>query len=615
MMSDETTRIGPMKSLYDALRRGELSRRSFLHQALAAGMALPVTLYAANSVVAQTPVTTGAPEGGLEGKKRGEGGELRLLQWQAPTILAQHSALGGKDNLAATLILEPLTNYLPDGTLIPNLIAELPSADNGLLAKDNSSVTYKLKPGVTWSDGIPFTAQDVQFTWSWIMDEKNGATDYDIYAVIKDVEVVDDLTARLVFKDPQPAWYSPFSGSWWGAVYPKHILDGKGADGYQKFLINPIGTGPFVLKSFSPGDQVLYEANDKYRDPAKPYFSSVLLKGGGDAASAARAVLETGDFDFAWNLQIEPEILAEMAAAGHGKVVTVAGAGLEHIQLNFTDPTVEVDGEFSSLKVPHPFLTDKSVRKAFATAIDRDLIAKALYGEGEPATANVLIGIPRLESKKNTFTFDIEEAKRLLDEAGWKLDGDTRAKDGKEMKVSYATTVNQVRQKTQAIVKKGLEEIGVKVQLKQVDGSVYFDSSPGNSQNFKHFYDDLGMSTANIDSPFPLAYMTRWYAGPDNSNVAQKSNGWSGQDLQRYVSAEYDSMFEQVTKEIDPEKSADLFIQMNDLLVGDQVIIPLVQRAAEKLAVSNRLRLENIAGGSFETVYWNIANWTTAAAQ
>ncbi|MGI8484044.1 MAG: peptide ABC transporter substrate-binding protein [Thermomicrobiales bacterium] len=612
-MSDETTGIGPMKSLYDALRRGELSRRSFMHHALTAGMALPVALYAANSVAAQTPVTTGAPEGGLEGKKRGEGGELRLLQWQAPTILAQHSALGGKDNLAATLILEPLTNYLPDGTLIPNLIAELPSADNGLLAKDNSSVTYKLKPGVTWSDGTPFTAHDVQFTWSWIMDEKNGATDYDIYAVIKDVEVVDDLTARLVFKDPQPAWYSPFSGSWWGAVYPKHILDGKGPDGYQKFLLAPIGTGPFVVKSFSPGDQVVYEANENYRDSAKPYYSRVLLKGGGDAASAARAVLQTGDYDFAWNLQIEPEVLAEMAAAGHGTVVTVPGAALEHIQLNFTDPTVEVDGEFSSLKVPHPFLTDKLVRKAFAAAIDRDLIAKALYGEGEPATANVLIGIPRLESKKNSFTFDVEEAKRLLDEAGWTMDGDTRSKDGKKMEVSYATTVNQVRQKTQAIVKKGLEEIGVKVQLKQVDGSVYFDSSAGNTQNFKHFYDDLGMSTANIDSPFPLAYMTRWYAGPDNSNVAQKANGWSGQDLQRYVSAEYDGMFEQVTKEIDPEKSADLFIQMNDLLVEDQIVIPLVQRAAEKLAVGSRLRLENIAGGSFETVYWNIANWTAAA--
>jgi peptide/nickel transport system substrate-binding protein len=470
-------------------------------------------------------------------------------------------------------------------------------------------VTYTLLPDVTWSDGTPFTAEDVKYTWEWVTDPANGATTFDLYTPITAVEVIDPVTVTFTFEGPQPGWYVPFSGSWWGAVYPKHILDGKGADGYAQFQLNPVGTGPYRVESFAPGDLATYIANEAYRDPNRPYFSKVTLKGGGDAASAARAVLQTGDYDFAWNLQVEPDVLESLEAGGRGSVVAVAGASLEQIYLNFSDPHTEVNGELASLDAPHPFLTDPVVRQAFALAINRELIATTFYGEGESASANVLVGIPAFESPNTSFAFDVDEANRLLDEAGWAKDGDTRAKDGVELKVTYATTINQVRQKTQAVVKQGLEAIGVGVELKQIDASTYFDTSPGNTQGYIQFFDDLGMSTANIDNPFPLKYMNRWYAGKDNANVPQKANNWSGQDLQRYVNPDYDALYDAVEVEVDPTKVAEHFIQMNDILVTENVVIPLVQRAAEKLAVSSRLNVDNIAAGSFETVYWNIANW------
>jgi hypothetical protein len=148
-----------MRSLYDALRRGEITRRAFLRQGLALGMAMPVALHAVNSVAAAQTPAAGAPAVGMEQATRGQDGDLNILQWQAPTILAQHSSLGGKDNLAATLILEPLTHYLPDGTLVPNLIEEVPTVENGLLAEDSTSVTYKLPSGVNWTsfavNGVP----------------------------------------------------------------------------------------------------------------------------------------------------------------------------------------------------------------------------------------------------------------------------------------------------------------------------------------------------------------------------------------------------------------------------------------------------------------------------
>ncbi len=606
MKADNRTTLS---SLYTAYRTGALNRRAFLQQAIAAGMALPVAIHAVNSVAAQTPVAA-APDTGLEGRTRGEGGELRILQWQAPTALSQHSALGGKDNLAATLTLEPLMSFMPDATIVPRLVTEVPSHENGLLAEDNTSVTYTLKEGVTWSDGEPFTAADIRFTWEFVTTPENSATTFELYNVITDVEVIDDLTARLVFAESQPAWYVPFSGSWWGAVLPRHVLEGGGEEAYQQFLVSPVGTGPFAVESFTPGDQVTYVANENYREPNKPYFSKVLLKGGGDAASAARAVLETGEYDYAWNLQVEPEVLEQMASSGAGQLIAEAGASLEQIYLNFSDPNTEVNGEFSSLEAPHPFLSDLNVRKAFAAAIDRETIVSQLYGAAGNVTANVLVGIEHLESPNTSWVYDTEEGNRLLDEAGWELDGNFRAKDGVAMKVAYATTVNQVRQKTQAIVKKGLEAIGVEVELKQIDAGVYFDSSAGNDQSYMHFYNDLGMSTANIDSPFPLSYMSSWYAGPDNVNVAQQSNGWTGQNLSRYVSPEYDELFEAVRTEIDPERSAELFIAMNDHLIADQAIIPVVQRG-DFLAISNRLVAENLASGPFETDYWNIENWVT----
>jgi peptide/nickel transport system substrate-binding protein len=598
-------RRAPLSSLYSTYRAGGLTRRAFLRQALAAGMALPVALHAIQSL-AQTPVAV--PAGGTEGRARGEGGELRILQWQAPTALSQHSALGGKDNLAATLVLEPLMSFLPDATLVPRLVTEVPTHENGLLAADNTSVTYTLREGVTWSDGEPFTADDVVFTWQWVTNPDSGATTFDLYSVIAAAEAIDERTVTLTFKNPQPAWYVPFSGSWWGAVLPKHILDGGGQQAYQDFLLKPTGTGPYVVDAFTPNDQVSYVANKNYRDPNKPFFSSVVLKGGGDAASAARAVLETGEYDYAWNLQVEPEVLRQMTGAG--QLIATQGASLEQIYINFSDPNTEVDGEFSSLQAPHPFLSDVNVRKAFAASVDREKIVSALYGDAGNVTANILVGIAPLESPNTSFVFNTDEGNRLLDEAGWTRDGDTRAKDGVSMKVAYATTVNQVRQKTQAIVKAGLEAIGVEVQLKQVDAGVYFDSSAGNDQSYMHFSNDLGMSTANIDSPFPLSYMNQWYAGPDNSNVAQKANGWTGQNLSRYVNPDYDAMFEAVRTEIDPEKSAELFIAMNDLLVDDQVVIPVVQRG-DFLGVSNRLNADNLATGPFETDYWNIENWVT----
>jgi peptide/nickel transport system substrate-binding protein len=182
-----------------------------------------------------------------------------------------------------------------------------------------------------------------------------------------------------------------------------------------------------------------------------------------------------------------------------------------------------------------------------------------------------------------------------------------------ELSITFVTSINPVRQKEQAIIKQALDEIGFKVELRQVDSAVFFDGSPGNEQNINHFYNDLQMYTNNATSPFPIAYMIGWYAGPEDENVAQASNDWSGQNTSRFKSAEYDELFDQVRLETDLEKAAELFIQLNDILINEVAVVPLVNRSAGTYALAATLQEANIALSDFEVDYWNIANWNMKA--
>ncbi len=542
-------------------------------------------------------------------------GDLRILQWQAPSLLSPFNASGVKDYLASVLVLEPLMHYLPDATLIPNLIKEVPSFENGLLAEDLTSVTYNLLEGVTWSDGTPFTAEDVRFTWVWNVDAEgkyqSNSVNQTVADTIADIEVVDELTARVTFKGPNPLWFENHAGTSTGFVYPKHILDAA-PEALDAFLLKPIGTGPYVVENFTPNDQVTYIANEAYREPNKPFFARVTLKGGGDAASAARAVIQTGEYDFAWNLQVEPDILEGMVSDGNpGRLVVALGTNVERIDFNFSDPNTEVDGQRSEMNTPHLFFSDPAVREAAFIAVDREQIANTFYEGaegGEPAATNIIEGIEAIESPNNQLEYNPDRANQLLDEAGWTRDGDVRSKDGVELSVRYATSVNQVRQKTQAFVKQNLEAIGFKVELISVDAAIYFDTGPGNEQNIYKFYWDLEMYQSVPTNPTPLNYMEAWYAGPDGSNIAQASNEWTEDNTSRYRNPEYDALLEQARTETDPETLANLFIQMNDILIADHASIPLV-RVGSKVGVINTLNEENLALGPFSYHYWNIANW------
>jgi peptide/nickel transport system substrate-binding protein len=571
--------------------------------------AAPTTAPAAAATSKPAAGATTAPAAASSGG-RGAGGSLRVLMWQGPTITNAHLSQGTKDYIAARFCCDPLMTVSADGKFSPVLVTDVPSKDNGGLSADGTSVTYKLKPGIKWADGQPFTADDVVFTYQYITNPDTAATTLGSYIDVASVQAVDPMTVKLTFKAPTGGWYVPFVGSN-GHILPKHVLQDYigSASRDAPYNLKAFGTGPYMVSDFKPGDVLTLVVNPNYREPNKPYFSQIDIKGGGDAPSAARAVLQTGEYDYGWNLQVEANVLNGLMQGGKGELVTGAGGGVEQILMNQTDPNKEVDGERSSLKAPHPFLTDIKVRQAMALAIDRETMAKQLYGATGDATPNVLTTPTNLASKSTTMEYNIDKANQILDQAGYTRgsDGIRMTPGGVRMHVVYQTTINSLRQKEQDIVKAGWQQIGIETELKSVDAGVFFSADAGNPDTNSHFYTDTEMYTSTFGSPFPLNYMKAFYSGDVAQDVAQASNKWSARNYTRWINADYNALFDKVKTETDPDKAAQMWMQLNDLAVNNYITVPLIDRKSADGKVKN---LQGPTLTPFDDWSWNIADWT-----
>jgi peptide/nickel transport system substrate-binding protein len=587
-----------LRTMIDEVKAGRLSRRSFVQAMVALGLTAPM----AGQMLASAGVAQAQSKLMYKATKRGGGGALKVLWWQGATLLNPHFAVGTKDQDGSRIFYEPLAAWDPDGSLVPILAAEVPSLQNGGVSRDGKSVTWKLKKGVAWHDGKPFTADDCVFTWEFAADPATASVSIGTYKDIK-VDKVDSHTIRVTFAKPTPFWADPFVGAR-GMIIPKHLFEPfKGAKSREAPTnLKPVGTGPYRFVDFKPGDIVRGALNPTYHQPNRPFFDTIEMKGGGDAVSAARAVIQTGEFDYAWNMQVEDEILKRLEQGGKGRVDIVAGGNIEHIQLNNTDPWKEVDGERSSVKTTHPFLSDPAVRQALNLLVDRASVQEQIYGRTGIATANFLNQPERFQSKATKYEFNVDKAAQILEAAGWKKGGDgIRTKDGKRLKVVYQTSINAPRQKNQAIVKQACAKAGIEVEIKSVTASVYFSSDVANPDTYTKFYTDIQMYTTTMTQPDPELFMNQFTSW----EVASKDNKWQGRNITRWRNAEYDKLYRAAESELDPVKRAALFIKMNELVIQNVVVIPVVFRPRVS-AVNSRMRVEQ---SGWDSDFWNLANW------
>jgi peptide/nickel transport system substrate-binding protein len=576
-----------LQHLIAGVRDGRVSRRAFVQRMLALGLTAPMAgMMLAQEGIAQTADLRAA----YKPAKAGGGGPLKLLFWQAPTLINPHFAVGTKDQEGSRIFYEPLAAWDGEGNLVPILAAAIPSRENGGVAADGRSVTWRLKPGVKWHDGQPFGADDVVFNWEYAANPATAATTAGSYKDIK-VEKIDDLTVRVVFREPTPFWADAYVSTV-GMIIPRHLFKDYVGDKSRDAPANlaPVGTGAYRFAEFRPGDIIRGVRNPDYHVPNRPYFDTIEMKGGGDAVSAARAVLQTGEYDYAWNMQVEDEILKRLEAEGKGRIEMYYGGNVEFIQLNATDPWTEVDGERASIKTQHPAFSDPAVRKAMNLLVNRAAVQQFIYGRTGRATANILNGPDRFRSPNTRFSFDADAAAQILEEAGWKKGGDgIRAKDGKRLKFVYQTSINAPRQKTQAIIKQAAQKAGIEMELKSIPGSVFFSSDVANPDTYPHFYADMQMYTWNMTQADPGVFMLQYVSW----EVATKENKWQGRNVSRIRNAEADACYRAAQGELDLVKRAAQFIRMNDIVVAENVL-PLLHRA-QVSAVAGKLR--TVQGG------------------
>ncbi|MEL6385634.1 MAG: peptide ABC transporter substrate-binding protein, partial [Cyanobacteria bacterium J06626_18] len=543
---------------------------------------------------------------------------LRMLYSQTPVTLNPHLATGVQDFEAGRIVLEPLATTNDRGELVPVLAAAIPTvieegaetsestanevaegeieadeeeasepsgtretAENSEpgetpeddttqttasagVAPDGKSVVWKLRTDIKWSDGQPFTAEDVVFTYKFVTDETVGAATAQYYEAVESVEALDEHTVKITFKEVTAAWQIPFTGQT-GVILPKHVFESAAGTELRQSPINlqPVGTGPYVVTALQTG-MVRYEPNPNYRE-ADLSFAGIELIGGIAPYAAAREVLSTGAADFAHNLQVEVDLLEDLQEAGGGTVMPIFGGLVERIMLNPTDPFAATPaGERSSLAAQHPFLNDQRVRQAIAYAIDRDTLTKELYGFMGRPTAQLLVA-PKLYANPGTvpYEYNLEKANALLDEAGWvdTNDNGIRDREGTEMEVVFQTSVNPVRQKTQTAVKESLKQIGIDVEIKRIRVDDFFSGDPAQTNSINHFYADMQAYTTGNDHPDPTIYLSWWTC----DQIANQANQWQEPNNARYCNAEYDELWQAATKELTPEKRAALFQEMDAL--------------------------------------------------
>ncbi len=539
--------------------------------------------------------------------ERGTDGEVKILYWQAPSIMNPYLSGGIKDLEAASLVIEPLARYDQGGNLVPWLAKEVPTAANGGVTEDLKSITWILRDGLLWSDGSPVTSRDVKFTWEYCTAEGGGCAQREKYNDVRAVETPDDRTIVVTFDVPKPFPYGPFVGAQAPILQQAQFADclGPKAPECTEANFNPIGTGPFTVTDFRPNDVIQLAANPHYRDPSKPAFQTVLLKGGGDAAAAGRAVLETGEFDYAWNLQLAPDVLKSMEAAGKGKIVSTFGTLVERIMINFTDPDPSLGNERATRIHPHPILSDKAVRQALSMAIDRALLVEIGYGDAGRVTCNVLPAPEIYASTTNDAckVQDIDGANALLDQAGWPRGSDgIRAKDGKRLSLLFQSSTNAVRQDFQALIKQWWSEIGVETELRNIDASVFFGGDPGSPDTFQKFFADVEMYANNFDGTDPESYLANWAC----DQAPTPGNQWQGNNMGRFCSADYDALIAEFATTADISERARIAKKMNDMLMQEYAILPLVDRGRISAHAN---RLGGVVLNIWDSELWNAADW------
>lgn len=504
---------------------------------------------------APAPGSTGTTPA-AEGPTRG--GTLVLAIWQEPNTMSPLHGTQTVIGVATLPVLEGLLAADPDGNYVPKLASEVPTLQNGgvKVSSDGKKmdVTYKLKPGITWSDGKPFTSADVKFTWQMILKDQK-ITSKEGYTKVEAVDTPDERTAVVRYSEI----YAPYAGRF-GVIYPKHLLEGVEDVTKHEYARKPLGTGPFMVTDFKPADSITLERNPNYREKGKPYLDKLILRSV-PSREAALAQLKAGEVQAMWNL-LEAQ-LPELSREPDIVLAIGSSPSVERLEFNTAKPADPADP-----KVPHPILGDVAVRRALALATPKQqIIDKLLAGKTKAGTSPAPLGwySPKGLTQE---VYDPAKAKQELDKAGWVPGADgIREKSGVRASLTISTTTgDKTREQIEQILVDQYKSVGVELKIKNVPSAVLFGSWADRAARKRGNFDiNMYASSYAIDPHSEV--VNRFHC----KNIPSAANNGAGFNYNRFCDPAVDKIIDEAGSTVDQEKRKQLYAQVFKR-VNDEVL-------------------------------------------
>lgn len=516
------------------------------------------------------------------------GGTVVVGTSQEPTNLNPFLASATIDDVVSAFFSEGLVGFDANGAYIPVLAEALPTVtDNGL------TLSYKIKPGLKFSNGDPLTCADVQFTKDAITSDLSGASTSG-YSDITSVECPDDLTVVVKMSAVFAPYLNLFS-----YIIPRAAGDLAAMDKWE-YNRAPIGTGPWIVKEWQAGDHITLVKNPNYREAGKPYLDSVIIKIV-PSQEVGIQLLGTGEITALWGLnEADFPTLAKMEGVTYAGGYYGSGEN-ELLVFNLANP--KVDAPADATQAPHPILGDLKVREAIQFAIDKQSIANALlYGNVKVGTTILPTGTfacPQPETE-----FNLDKAKALLDAAGWKPGTDgIREKDGVRMSLKISTTTgNQLREQTEQVLVEMLKAAGIELVIDNVPSDVLFAGWDADGMRKHGKFDIVLYTTGPGNDP-----NSGLYANYHSARIPVKDNDGAGNNFSRYSNPEVDKAIDDASATTDVAARKNLYCKVATQVNKDLPRVFLYERL---LISGYRANLQNFqVSSSFTDFTIDSQNW------
>lgn len=493
-------------------------------------------------------------------------------------------------------VIEPLVGVDPDGQYYPILASEIPTVENDGVSADGRTVTWRLREGVTWSDGTPFTADDVVFTYE-AATLGSDSVRAGAFAAVESVEALDDTTVAVRYEDFNSSYLDQFQ---WG-ILPRHATGDPTNMAAWDFNRAPIGTGPFLVGEWRTGDRIILDANPNARDEVAPNLERVIFMVVPSEETRA-AMMQRGDGDVM--LWPGSNLRDVWDAAENVTLDTAPEIWILRMFLNLGERGNPVDGQAA-----HPVLGDVRVRQALAYGVDYDLLIDELaLGRVVRATSPFALGWYACDV--DGYEYDPERAAELLDEAGWVVGNDgvrvaqgaAHAPDGTRLTLEMVGYSDfRLLEQTMLVTADLWRDLGVETEVRTVEMSVLFGGWSDEAARKTGDFDILVYDTGTGINP-----QVHVYDLLHSSNVPRVENEGAGGNYARWSNERADELLEFAGTSPDLDARSDAYCEVAELVNDDVPQIFLFQFAGGNAYAT---RLEGFRTSTWAGLMWNVSDW------